>query len=131
MDTPAIGCAQGAKSDVVWFMGRRKETGCHMPLRIGPTTYIVEFVDEPKLDTEITDGLIDLREATIKIARGLPRERQTITLWHEIIHGIECDRQMSFTEREVDSLARGIVAVLIDNPDWQQRLVPGLKGDQA
>lgn len=93
-------------------------------LRIGPTAYRVEYVDDPRINGTSTDGVIDPEESVIKIGAYLPRDRAAVVLWHEILHGIEIDRNISLTEREVDSLARGIVAMLIDNPEWLPRLAP-------
>lgn len=96
-----------------------------MGIKVGPVTYdIVYSSDALLLDGVLADGMIDGDRAVITIDASLPRERRAVTIWHELIHAIEIDRAMVFSEREVDALARGIVAILVDNPDWLAALAP-------
>lgn len=93
-------------------------------LRIGPVSYRVEFIDDPRLNGVSTDGVIDPEANIIRVSAGLPAGKSAVILWHEILHAIEIDRGLSFTEREVDALSRAIVDMLIDNPEWLSRLAP-------
>lgn len=96
-----------------------------MGIKVGPVTYdVVYSTDAPHLDGVVADGVIDADRAVITIDASLSRERRAVTIWHELIHAIEVDRSMVFTEREVDAIARGVVSILIDNPDWLSTLVP-------
>lgn len=93
-------------------------------LRIGPISYRVEYVDDPRLNGVSTDGVIDPETNTINICSTMPLDKAAVILWHEALHAIEMDRGLSLTEREIDALSRGIVDMLIDNPAWLSRLAP-------
>lgn len=38
------------------------------------------------------------------------------TLLHEIVHGLDENRQIGLDERQVDQIAAGLFAVMVDNP---------------
>lgn len=80
-------------------------------IKIGAITYAV-------VDAEIPDcGKIDYETQTITIKSSLPIEVRTVTLWHEIIHGIMYNLgYVKHNEVLVDGLAHGVFQALTDNP---------------
>lgn len=86
-----------------------------MKVKIVGKVYDVEFVSE--VDPQKSLGECVDSSQLIKIQTGLHPETQADTLLHEIIHGIDFAFNAKLTERQVHSVATGILAVLYDNPE--------------
>jgi hypothetical protein len=80
-------------------------------IKIGAITYAV-------VESELAAyGSIDYETQTISIRAGMSTEARTVTLWHEIIHGIMYNLGYSkHNELLVDGLAHGVFQALTDNP---------------
>lgn len=84
-------------------------------IRVGVIPYDVDLNNTVELDGVPHFGKIDFRNHTISIWSGLPPQRQFVTLLHEALHAIEADRNLELEEHEVDALAKGLSAFLVDN----------------
>jgi hypothetical protein len=66
-------------------------------------------------------GQIDYENLIIKLKTGLNDQHKTQTLWHELMHGIVREYNISFEEDSeediIDTLATGIVQLLKDNKE--------------
>ena len=86
-------------------------------VNISGIIYKVEFVD--KADDAINKfnlyGNIDFVDCKIKIADGMDKQMQDITLIHEVLHGIAQGYSVDLKEDEVERLSNGIYAVLKNN----------------
>jgi hypothetical protein len=80
-------------------------------IKIGAITYAI-------VESELAAyGSIDYETQTISIRAGMSTEARTVTLWHEIIHGIMYNLGYSkHNELLVDGLAHGVFQALTDNP---------------
>lgn len=79
---------------------------------------LVEVEHIPGATSGTVLGEIDYITNTIKLKKGLPPERATHTIWHEIIHGIleaQGRHKENDNEELIDCLATGICCVLADN----------------
>lgn len=90
-----------------------------MVIRIGGIDYEVEEV--PNLCTE--DGAKRLNgdifhdRCQIRVDQNLSPQIKSVTVWHEIIHGILTQAgARKQDETQIEALAYGIVQVLRDNP---------------
>ena len=80
-------------------------------IKIGAITYAIVESDLSAY------GSIDYETQTISIRAGMSTEARTVTLWHEIIHGIMYNLGYSkHNELLVDGLAHGVFQALADNP---------------
>lgn len=88
-------------------------------IRIGGVEYLVEHVDYLNNGVNMAYGHIDYDNGKIELSStaGNSHERQCITLWHEILHGIRNHACLEIENEEqvVDVLSRGIYQVLQDN----------------
>jgi len=80
-------------------------------LKIGGHTYKIQLIEESLLEDNETCGRIDRSKGLILIGKNLMQSEKEVTLFHEIIHGINGELK----EELVDSLAQGIYQVLSDN----------------
>jgi hypothetical protein len=84
-------------------------------VRIGCIEYSINLVAQPELDGEPKLGTIDYRKLEIEIDEEMHPDVQIVTLWHEILHGIDDQHNLGLTDGKTDALAYGIVQVLRDN----------------
>ena len=87
-------------------------------LKIGPHTYKVHYPEVVPL-TESGKELnarIDYDDHLMYIRSGLPAASRAEGLLHEVIHGIVHDRDIDVDETDVEQMARGWLAFIIDNP---------------
>lgn len=95
---------------------------------IGPNRYAVEFVERLESDDHRRlTGQIDYSALKIRIDPAPELNRQVITLFHEIVHGIDEVYGLDLAEEDVDRMANGIVDVLQRNPGLLE-LVGGVMG---
>ena len=98
-----------------------------MNLKILGKTYQVQFVpvdDLPKDYGEVNDEV-----QIIKVRSDLHKEHQADVLLHEVIHAIDFAVNGKMTERQVHTIATGLLAVIFDNPTfmellWSMRTIP-------
>lgn len=84
-------------------------------IRIGAIAYQVATVEE--LADGQLHGDINFGKCRIRIAADGDVQKQHVTLWHEVLHGILYQAGMTDQdEQTIDALAYGIVQVLRDNP---------------
>lgn len=91
-------------------------------VRINGIDYSLEETDDIQLDGENVDGYIDFGNATIVIKHSLSPQLQSITMLHEMLHGIvqSIGAYNNFLDRDTeekvcDIFARGIYQIMKDN----------------
>lgn len=88
-------------------------------IRIGGVEYTVQFVPDLVIGTELCYGYICFDDSSIQILenRDMGHQRQSVTLWHEILHGIREHSGMHIEDEEaiVEMFSKGIYQVLQDN----------------
>lgn len=87
-------------------------------IRIGGVEY--KIVNESRMNdgSNLLAGQIRHMECEIAIAAECSHEYACLSLWHEIMHGIEEQTQINLgkdRERIIESFARGVYQVLQDN----------------
>lgn len=87
-------------------------------IRIGGVEF--DVVVEPRLNDgqRMLAGQIRYMECQIAIAEESSHEYRCLSLWHEIMHGIEDQAQLDLgeqKERIIEAFARGVYQVLQDN----------------
>lgn len=87
-------------------------------VRIGGVEFNV--VVEPRLNDGrvLLAGQIRYMDCEIAIAKDCSHEYQCLSLWHEIMHGIEEQAQLDLGEKReqiIEAFARGVYQVLQDN----------------
>ena len=86
-----------------------------MKLKIVGKTYDVQFVAAEELPKDY--GECNNETQTIKIRTDTHQETQADVLLHEVIHAVEFAFNAGMTERQVHSLATGLLSVFYDNPE--------------
>ena len=88
-------------------------------IRIGGVEYAVTYEPFLSMDGRELCGMIDYQQNVISLSEnvGMSHERQCLTLWHEIMHGVlnHFDLDLEDEERVVEIVARGVYQVLQDN----------------
>jgi len=93
-------------------------------VKIGAITYeVVQVARPPIVDRRECTGSIDYEQARIELLNDRCQGQMEQTLWHEILHGIACDRDIDGLfgqcdddhERWLDALAAGLHAFVVDN----------------
>lgn len=87
-------------------------------IRIGGVEY--RIVNESRMNDGqiLLAGQIRLMECEIAIATECSHEYACLTLWHEIMHGIEEQAQIKLgkdREHIIEAFARGVYQILQDN----------------
>lgn len=87
-------------------------------IRVGGVEYNV--VVEPHLNDGIRmlSGEIRYQDCEIALAENTSHEWKCLSLWHEIMHGIESQMQLDLGENQeqiIEAFARGVYQVLQDN----------------
>lgn len=87
-------------------------------IRIGGVEF--EVIVEPRLNDgeRMLAGLIRHMHCQIIVAEESSHEYRCLSLWHEIMHGIEEQAQLDLgedRERIIEAFARGVYQVLQDN----------------
>ena len=101
-------------------------------VRIGGVEFNV--VVEPRLNDGrvLLAGQIRHMDCEIAIAEDCSHEYQCLSLWHEIMHGIEEQAQLDLGENRekiIEAFARGVYQVLQDNGRRLFDIVP--EGENA
>ena len=90
-------------------------------IRIGGIEYQVTEVENLREGYQLLYGQIDYGSAEIRLSKtdGENHQFRCVTLIHEILHGIadhaNLDIKKATTEQVIDTLAKGLYAVLQDN----------------
>ena len=86
-------------------------------IKIGATRFNVVIEDDLRnFDDSRLDGHIKYGECKICIDSKMDGDRPRDVLMHEILHGIADHAAVNLDEGQVERLANGIAAVLVDNP---------------
>ena len=89
-------------------------------VKIGGIDYTIKYEERLNTGANLAYGHIDYDKALIRLAPDLQsKQGECQTLLHEILHGISkyFDLKIESDEDEIDSLAKGLYMVIIDNPD--------------
>lgn len=89
-------------------------------IRLNGVTWQIRAMTRVEFLTEERDNLIGQCKhdsTTLQIASESPINRQRAVLWHEIVHAVEGDAGLSFTEEQIRSMASGLFSALRNNPD--------------
>lgn len=101
-------------------------------VRIGGVEYKVQYEPNVRNGNQLCYGQISYDDSTITLSAtdGTGHQMRSITLWHEILHGIRNHAGLAVENEEevVDMFARGIYQVLQDNGKRLFDLVDGDKG---
>lgn len=93
-------------------------------LKIISKRFTVEYVQEGEGDlTEDKMGLCDTLNQKIWIEEGLKYDTQKETVLHETVHAISDEMGLDLSEAQVSGTAKGMLAVLIDNPSFAKFLL--------
>ena len=88
-------------------------------IRIGGVEYAIRLTPDLVVGNQLCYGYICFDNSTISILenRDMGVQRQGITLWHEILHGIRehAGMQIENEEEIVEMFSKGIYQVLQDN----------------
>lgn len=88
-------------------------------IRIAGVEYKVELEENVRIGSNLCYGSISYDDCVISLSTndGANHQRQCLTLWHEILHGIRENSGMKLKNEEevVEMFARGIYQVLQDN----------------
>lgn len=88
-------------------------------VRIGGIEYRVQYEDNLRSGADICYGYISYDDSTITLSTtdGAGHQRRCVTLWHEILHGIQEHSGIPVENEEevITMFAKGIYQVLQDN----------------
>lgn len=85
---------------------------------LGTVKYAIRTAPRDKIDPE-SDGYVGkfvFSRGEILVLDSMPIPQKYQTLWHEILHIICGQRNVSLSEEELDAMAHGIVEALTNNP---------------
>lgn len=87
-------------------------------IRIGGVEF--EVIVEPRLNDgeKMLAGQIRHMDCQILVNEDSSHEYKCLSLWHEIMHGIEAQAQLDLGEKQeliIEAFARGVYQVLQDN----------------
>lgn len=91
-----------------------------MKLIILGKTYTIEEVPLKQLKA---NGICDFSCQTIKVATPLLPDEAKDVILHEVIHAVDHLLDLELTERQVQVLATGLMAVFAANPDFYGRFL--------
>lgn len=72
----------------------------------------VKMVSQIPSQTDDIDGEIDWMTMTIKIKKGLGREKTHQTLWHEILHLAEWYYRVELPHKDLDKIGMGLAELI-------------------
>lgn len=75
-------------------------------IKVGAIWYTIRQVGQSQIDTEscATMGDCDYQTQTIRIAEGVSQEMKEVTLFHEILHAVDCQLDHDLVELLAQSL---------------------------
>ena len=98
-------------------------------IKIISKRFVVKYV--PEGEGEITEekmGLCDTLNQVIWIEEGLQYDTQKETLIHETFHAVSDEMGANLSEEQVTLMAKGVLAMLMDNPTFARYLMKKEKG---
>jgi hypothetical protein len=81
----------------------------------------INYIKQPLLDGVEVDGLFQDSEIIIKACLS-PKSMQEVLL-HEVAHAIDEVMQIKLSEKQITQLARGLLGVLCDSPEFKKFLL--------
>ena len=101
-------------------------------IRIGGVEYKIQYEPNVRNVNQLCYGQINYDDSTITLSTtdGTGHQMRSITLWHEILHGIRNHSGLEIEDEEkvVEMFSRGIYQVLQDNG---KRLFDLMDGDKC
>lgn len=93
-------------------------------IKIISKRFTIEWVDPGTGGIpEESMGICDTYHQKIMVENDLKYDTEKETLFHEVLHAISDEMGLEFTEAHVAGAARGILAVLMDNPSFARFLL--------
>lgn len=88
-------------------------------VKVGAHRYAVEYDDliYDRDEQQEYLGRVAYQTMKIQIKSGRAPSQMAETFLHEVVHAISNDRRLNMDEHQVDQMAAGMLAVLVDNPD--------------
>lgn len=85
----------------------------------------MSYVDagDPGLDGDDNKGMCDSLNQDIFVEDGMKYDTEKETVLHEVTHAISDEMGLNLTEEQVDGFAKGMLAVLMDNPSFAKYLL--------
>lgn len=90
-----------------------KEAKYPTSIEVDGEDYRIIFVDQ--IEGNHTLGLCDPGNRTIQLARGQKPKELLATFIHEVLHAIEFERDLTISHKNVEELAQGLTAILLEN----------------
>lgn len=87
-------------------------------VRVVARTYKVSWQEHLGAQGETDHHLL-----TIKIETGKAKEQEQDTVFHEVLHAVDYTMQAKLSERQVATMATGLLAVLKENPSLVEYLL--------
>lgn len=88
-------------------------------IRIGGVEYAIRYGENVRIGNDLLYGKINYDDLVITLSTtdGTAHEKQCLTLWHEILHGIvnHAGAKIENEEDIVEMFAKGVYMVLQDN----------------
>lgn len=81
----------------------------------------ISLIEQPYLDAVEVDGLFQDSRILVKVCLS-PRLVQEILL-HEVVHAIDDAMQIKLSEKQVTQIARGLLGVFCDSPEFKKFLL--------
>jgi len=103
----------------------RKKMKLPERIKIISKRYSIDWVDEGKSGLSPDEmGECDILHQKILMERGLAYDTQKVILLHEVLHAVS-DEMLAdeLSEEQVTGMAKGILAVLMDNPSFARFLL--------
>ena len=89
-------------------------------IRVGAIDYELRAVKGLKDEKgEDLCGQQGYAEAVIEVSSGMAALPTFATIWHEVLHAVECQHGWAEDEERVSALADSIVQILRDNPEMR------------
>jgi hypothetical protein len=88
-------------------------------VKIGAHHYSVTYHDliYDKDEQQEYLGRCSYPDLAMTIKEGRAPSQLAETFLHEAVHAIDNDRRLDLSEHQVDQIAAGMLAVMVDNPD--------------
>lgn len=85
-------------------------------------TYTIRFVKKARMDSEEEYGICDFSKTEILVNRDFGKDHQKDTVIHEIVHAIDEDLDLGFSEKQVRNLGCALYQVFKANPKLRRWL---------
>jgi hypothetical protein len=93
-------------------------------IKIISKRFTIEYVKEGEGELDVDHaGECRTMEQRILIEEGQKPDTQKDTVFHEVLHAISDEMGLELTEEQVSGGAKGVLAVLMDNPSFARYLL--------